>query len=245
MFVCLFVYWLCRVARDGGSFGSFSLHWTTYSVTSGTRSSADVLDVTPQIGVLNFDPGVLYKVISLRILDDSVPELAELLEVEISIPSVQDTPFSGARLGNDTVAIVVIDASDEPHGVLMVAAESSMLVIAEDIPPDNISLGTAAVQIVRAFGAIGNVLILWEVLPLSENPLPQYIDLLFFGEPGLEVTTAIRRPNTGTTALRFSGQANSVVNVPVIYQPSNTSNGFTIRYLWVKFILLNFNFLKK
>lgn len=184
------------------------------------------------MGILNFDPGVLYQVISLRIVDDSTPELEELLNVELSIPSsVQATSLSGTRLGrNNSVAIVLIAASDEPGGVVMVAARSAMLAIAEDVPPDNTALGTAEVQINRAFGTIGNVLVLWEVLPLSDNTLPQYVDLLFFGEAGVGVTTAIGRPNTGTTALRFSGQADSVVTLPATHSPSNSSNGFTIRY---------------
>lgn len=219
------------VTRGGGSFGSVNLRWTIFSINSGTRSLADAMDVTPQMGVLNFNPGVLSQTISLSIIDDSTPELEEFLEVELSISSVQATPLSGARLDNDSVAVVVIDASDDPHGVLMVADGSSMLAVAEDIPPTNMALGTAAVEIVRSFGTIGSVRALWEVLPLSDNALPQFVDLLFFGVAGPAVSTASGRPSTGTTALRFSGQSSSIVTVPEIYQPSNTSNGFTIRYV--------------
>lgn len=201
----------------------------TIQPESGSRSLADATDINPVTGIINFAPGEEVQQISLAILDDSIPELAETLLVELTIPSVEGVAISGARLGNDSTAIIVIGESDEPHGVLRIADASAMIAIAEDVPPENTALGQAQVRVDRTFGTIGAIRALWEILPVSDLALPSYVDLIFFGVRGADVTTVAPRPNTATPALRFSGQSGSVVTVPTQYHPANITNGFTIR----------------
>lgn len=220
-----------RVARSGGSFGSVSLQWTIYllSSESGSRSLADVADISPITGILNFAPMDEVLGISLTIQDDSIPELAEMFEVELLITSVDGGPIVGARLGNSSAAVVVIGASDEPRGVIRIADANTRIAIAEDVPPENAALGQAQLLVDRVFGTIGPVRALWEIFPLSDITLPDYVDLLFFGDRGAGVGVATPRPHTTTMALQFNGQLGAVVNVPGQYQPSNISAGFTIR----------------
>lgn len=213
-----------RVVRRGGSIGSVSLLWAVSS-SGGLTSSRDI---SPSSRIITFGHGVQAVNITLIIEDDDIPELAEMFEVELTI--LGGVSNRGARLGNASLASIVIRESDEPNGVLRVADASTTLAIAEDVPLTDMSLGQAQVLVDRTFGTIGSVRALWEVLPVSSNILPNYIDMIFIGIHGPGVGVATPRPNTATSALRFSGQPGSVVSVPSQYQPRNISSGFTIRY---------------
>ena len=217
------------MVREAGSIGSVSLMWAVYYVVGGVRSPASTQDVTPVSGILTFNPGDTFMTIPLMILDDVLPELAEELEVELTLSTVQPAPLIGARLGNDSVAMVLIEPSDDPYGVLVVSSSTSMLTVAEDVPAMDPTLGSATVEVVRTFGRIGTVRVLWEVYPQGSVSLPQYVDLIFFGVAGPGVSSATPRTNTNTSALSFTGQAGSIVTVPTMYQPNNITNGFTIR----------------
>ncbi len=227
--VTLCVSYSFRVVRGGGSFGSVSLSWTIYSISmvTGSRSPANTTDISPVTAFISFSPGELSQTVSLNVQDDTIPELMEMFEVQLSIPSTEG--IEGARLENDSVSIVIIAASDEPNGVLRISDASTMVTVAEDVPPDDLALGQSQIQVERTFGVIGAVQVLWEVLPTLENTLPDFTDLVFFGERGPGVTITPSRPDTGTTALRFTGQAGAIVTIPDQYIPSNISSGFTIR----------------
>jgi len=223
---CVFAY---RVVREAGSIGSVTLQWALYSVVGGVRTPADSLDIDPAAGILTFDPGMGVGAISLTIVDESLPELEEMFEVNFELSAVQTTPLIGAALGNDTVAMVTIAANDDPYGVLDVSLSSSMLNVAEDIPPESPGLGTATIEVVRLAGNIGSVRALWEVWPEGAEPLPAYVDLLFYGETGPAVSSATPRPHSNTSALSFTGQSGSSVSVPTTNQPINVSSGYSIR----------------
>ncbi len=200
------------------------------SVESGSRIVADAADISPITGILSFDAGEMVRELSLTIHDDSIPELAEAFEVELSVISVDgEAAITGARVSNNSAAVVVVAASDEPRGVIRIADASTAIAIAEDVPAENPAVGMAQLQLERTFGSIGAVSVLWEVFPEADSDFPDYVDLLFFGAQGAEVGVAVPRPHTTTTALQFSGQPGSVVTVPSQYQPSNISAGFTIR----------------
>ncbi len=202
------------------------------NASSSSRSPADTSDITPITGILNFAAGEMMQEITLTVQDDSVPELSEIFQVELSIPTIEGMSFGGARLGNASSAVLMIGENDEPNGVLLIADASTAITIAEDIPSNNVALGQALVLVDRAFGTIGAIQALWDIMPLSDVTLPDYVDLLFFGERGAGVSLATPRPNTATAALRFSGQSRSVVTVPSQYHPTNISNGFTIRFVF-------------
>lgn len=207
------------------------------NATSGNRIPADATDIAPITGILNFIPGQMMDEISLGVQDDSIPELSEMFQVELSITSIEGA-FTSGRLGNTSTVLVIVGESDEPNGVLMIADASTTITIAEDIPLDNVALGQAQILVDRIFGTIGAVEALWEITPLSDIILPDYVDLLFFGEHGAGVALATPRPNTATAALRFSGQSGSIVTVPSQYHPTNISSGFTIRLVVMIICLL-------
>ncbi len=221
-----------RVTRGAGSLGTVSLQWTLYSIVGGVRTSANGDDITPVSGILTFNPGVRLLPLSLTVVNDDLPELGEEFEVEFRISTVQSAPLIGARLDNDSVSMVTVLPSDDPYGVLSISSSTSMLSVAEDIPPEDPSVGVATVDVVRSGGSIGTVQALWEVWPEGVESLPSYVDLLLYGVLGGGVRSATPRPSTNTSAITFTGQLDSIVRVPGDYQPTNVSNGFTVRY-WV------------
>ena len=77
----------------------------------------------------------------------------------------------------------------------------------------------------------------WELVPAVDPLLPSFTDLLFFGGvAGEGVTPGTPRDSTGTSTLQFSGQPGAVLTVEAMYQPSDISGGFTIRYAWYYYI---------
>ena len=167
--------------------------------------------------------------ISFDIIDDSLPELSEVYEVELSIFNIIGETNDGASLGDTNTSTIVVQESDDPYGLLSISQASADLEIAEDIPADNLGFGMATVQVERMRGNIGNIRVLWEVLPV-DVVLPSFVNLLFLGDRGASVQTAPSRPDTGTQALLFAAAngAAGLVTVPPQYQP-DIGDGFTIR----------------
>lgn len=196
-----------------------------------SRTPADRADLFPASGIVTLSPGNRSALISFDIIDDTLPELSEVYEVQLSIFNIQGETNDGASLGETNTSTVIVQESDDPYGLLSISPASvADLVIAEDIPADDPGFGTATVQVERMRGSIGSIRVLWEVLP-ADVILPSFIDLVFLGDRGASVQTTASRPDTGTQALLFSAAngASGLVTVPPQYQP-DISAGFTIKY---------------
>ena len=90
-------------------------------------------------------------------MDDILPELEEMFEVELSIAAIFGDSRTGARLGNSSIAVVVVPESDDPYGLFRIAEESRMVEVAEDVPTDQPEFGTVTVSVERTFGMLGDV----------------------------------------------------------------------------------------
>lgn len=121
---------------------------------SGERSQTATNDVSPATNTVTFTEGVNSSVIWFEIVDDLIPELEEIFEVELSIAAES---LNGARLGSTSIATISVAESDDPYGLFRVAMESRQVEIAEDVPADQPELGTATIIVERAFGTLGNV----------------------------------------------------------------------------------------
>ena len=192
---------------------------------------AGTADISPTVGIITFPPGNRSAVISFDIIDDTLPELSETFEVELSIFNIAGETDDGATIGDTNTSTVIVAESDDPYGLLSIGRSSAELEIAEDVPVDNPGLGTVTVQVERMRGTIGTIRILWEVVP-DDVILPSFLDLLFLGSHGTAVVPVTGRPSTGTNALSFSGSngAANLVTVPSQYHP-DISSGFAIRYV--------------
>ena len=90
-------------------------------------------------------------------MDDILPELEEMFEVELSIAAIFGDSSTGARLGNSSIAVVVVPESDDPYGLFRIAEGSRMVEVAEDVPTDQPWLGRVTVSVERTFGMLGDV----------------------------------------------------------------------------------------
>ena len=71
--------------------------------------------------------------------------------------------------------------------------------------------------------------VLWEVVPDLNPPLLPFTDLLFLGLRGSTVSETQSRSDTGTVALQFNGDSDSIVTISSGYHPPIITNKLTIR----------------
>lgn len=179
--------------------------------------------------IVTFGPGNRSAVISFNIIDDLLPELAEMYEVELSIFNIVGETDDGASIGETNTSVIIVQESDDPYGLLSIRQTSADIEIAEDIPDDNPNFGMANIEVERMRGTIGDIRVLWEVLP-EDVVLPSFVDLLFLGNRGTLAVTAAGRLDTGTEAVAFtaSNGVTGLVTVPPQYYP-DVSGSFAIR----------------
>ena len=227
----VYLFFCHRVERSAGAFGTVDLRWSVWQLQDSSRVPAGTADISPTVGFINFPPGNRSATISFDIIDDSLPELSETFEVQLSIFNIAGETDDGATIGETNTSTVIVAESDDPYGLLSIGRSSLELEIAEDVPMDNPGLGTVTVQVERMRGTIGAIRILWEVVP-NDVILPSFLDLLFLGSRGTSVIPVAGRPGTGTEALSFSSsnEVANLVTVPSQYHP-DISNGFAIRYV--------------
>ena len=149
------------VDRLRGTFGTVDLRWTIYQLntSSGTRYPARISDLSPTSNLVSFAEGNTSNTVEFTIMDDALPELEELFEVELSIEAVLGDSPTGARLGDSRIAMVVVPESDDPYGLFQVAEGSRMVEVAEDVPTDQPELGSVTIPVERTFGTLGDVLV--------------------------------------------------------------------------------------
>ena len=70
---------------------------------------------------------------------------------------------------------------------------------------------------------------MWELVPELDPILPEFTDLLFLGSRGQTISEIQPRNNTGTIALEFIGDTDSVVTLPSENHPPIIANELTIR----------------
>lgn len=97
---------MVQLARTGGTFGVITV---TFTITPGTALGSGV-DFSPPSSPLIIPPGQSSAVISIPIVDDTVPEFHESFSIMLN------SVGGGGRLGDQITALVIIDASDNPTG---------------------------------------------------------------------------------------------------------------------------------
>ncbi|GCB66672.1 hypothetical protein scyTo_0007916 [Scyliorhinus torazame] len=171
------------VVRAQGLLGNIMVAYQTVPLTASSPS-----DYQHTAGILDFKPGEQYKYITVNITDDSVPELpkrfqvvllnskrevAELLgmgasgsgdgEVEFFLPAFHIR----ASLGIASEILVIIDASDDAHGVFQFSNDSLHLNGTEPEGGHEIVL----LEVVRTEGALSQTTLFWDVVSDPYNNL--------------------------------------------------------------------------
>ncbi|XP_055460041.1 adhesion G-protein coupled receptor V1 [Psammomys obesus] len=111
-------------------------------------------------GQLFFSEGTLNKTISVHLLDDNIPEEKEVYQVVLYDVKTQGVLPAGAALldAQGYAAVLTVEASDEPHGVLNFALSSRFVMLQEA----NI---TIQLFINREFGSLGAINVTYATVP--------------------------------------------------------------------------------
>ncbi|KAJ7406541.1 G-protein coupled receptor 98 isoform X1 [Willisornis vidua] len=95
------------IIRNAGTLGNVTVHWT--ATINGHPANED-LHVAE--GNITFAPGETIQMLLLEILADDVPEVEEVVHVELTHAS------NGGAIGLDGTANIVIPANDNPYGTV-------------------------------------------------------------------------------------------------------------------------------
>ncbi|XP_033623594.1 adhesion G-protein coupled receptor V1 [Fukomys damarensis] len=111
-------------------------------------------------GQLFFPEGTLNATIFVHLLDDSIPEEEEVYQVILDDVSTQGVPPAGIALLDTQghAAVLTIEASDEPHGVLNFALSSRFVLLQE-------ANMTVQLFINREFGSLGAINVTYTTVP--------------------------------------------------------------------------------
>ncbi|XP_053337317.1 adhesion G-protein coupled receptor V1 [Clarias gariepinus] len=147
--------------RRRGTFGRLTVRWA---------ANGSLEDIFPTIGVVTFSESQTIATISLTVLADSVPELAEKVAIVLTDVTTVGVvaPSVGAVIDPQRArAEVTIKANGSPYGVIGWHLDSQYFITSEPPKsPSNITL-----SIVRDQGASGNVAVYYTTRPALSLPL--------------------------------------------------------------------------
>ncbi|XP_029019275.1 adhesion G-protein coupled receptor V1 isoform X2 [Betta splendens] len=162
------------IVREQGSFGEVAVHYQTrpalYLPPSNQATAG--MDYSAKEGTINMINGATVAIVTVTILPDDVPELAESLVVNITRVEVVGGPLgaqqpSVKRPGME-VAQVTIEENDDPRGILQFNVSENIpgSVLAYEVPPpDNI----IHLPVVRLAGMTGRLVLYWEARPVTAD----------------------------------------------------------------------------
>uniref|UniRef100_A0A452QT71 Calx-beta domain-containing protein n=1 Tax=Ursus americanus TaxID=9643 RepID=A0A452QT71_URSAM len=118
------------------------------------------LNFANSTGQLFFPEGILNKTVLVHLLDDNIPEEKEVYQVILYDVRTQGVPPAGIALldAQGYAAVLTVEASDEPHGVLNFALSSRFVLLQEA----NI---TIQLFINREFGSLGTINVTYSTVP--------------------------------------------------------------------------------
>ncbi|KAM4746526.1 adhesion G-protein coupled receptor V1 isoform 2-T2 [Anableps anableps] len=95
------------IVRNAGTIGTVAVQWR--ATVNGKLAEGDI---RPTSGEVKFAPGETMKTVRVEILPDDVPEITEVIKVELIGAS------NGGNLGADTSVIIIVPANDNPYGTV-------------------------------------------------------------------------------------------------------------------------------
>ncbi|KAM6965415.1 adhesion G-protein coupled receptor V1 [Aplochiton taeniatus] len=144
------------IVRKAGTIGTVAVQWQ--ATVSGQPA---VGDIRPVSGVVTFAPGETLKTLRVEVLADDVPEITEVIKVELTGAS------NGGNLGAETSVNIIVPANDNPYGT--VYFDQSMYQVQE--PLEGISVANITVR--RSGGHFGRVEILYSTSEIDIVGLAQ------------------------------------------------------------------------
>uniref|UniRef100_A0A8C4S4U8 Adhesion G-protein coupled receptor V1 n=1 Tax=Erpetoichthys calabaricus TaxID=27687 RepID=A0A8C4S4U8_ERPCA len=194
-----------HVERSFPGSGNVTVNWNI----QGPRAQQNFVNVS---GVLFFSEGTLNATITVKLLDDGIPEEGEEYRVVLSNVITKGVhPTGAAALDKQGFeAVLTVQASDEPYGVLKFAPSSKMIFTREENK-------TLQLFIIREFGSLGAINITYETVKGSLQPLN--MTEVSLAEPGLDFL-----PVSGFVVLQ-PGQTSAVITVTILEITIDASDG--------------------
>ena len=149
--------------EDGSRVGPINVATTVVFETinlNGTAHATPDQDYTTVQKIVSFPPGVTTVTEQISIIDDIEPEDDERFWIALVIPG------PSAELYPPFNAMVVIEFSDNPGGVVMFNMSSTDATISEDAGTGDT---TATFIVERSMGATGNITIAWSIVDSQNN----------------------------------------------------------------------------
>ncbi|XP_037657723.1 adhesion G-protein coupled receptor V1 [Choloepus didactylus] len=142
-----------HVIRTSPGRGNVTVNWKII----GQNQELSFADYT---GQLFFPEGSLNQTIFVHLLDDNIPEEKEVYQISLYDVRTQGVPPAGFALldAQGYAAVLTVEASDEPHGVLNFAPSSRFVLVQEA----NI---TIQLFINREFGSLGIINVTYSTVP--------------------------------------------------------------------------------
>uniref|UniRef100_A0A3B4ZW94 Adhesion G-protein coupled receptor V1 n=1 Tax=Stegastes partitus TaxID=144197 RepID=A0A3B4ZW94_9TELE len=167
------------IVRNAGTIGTVAVQWQ-----ATVNGKLAVGDIRPTSGEVKFAPGETMKTLRVEILADDVPEITEVIKVELTGAS------NGGNLGADTSVDIIVPANDNPHGT--VYFEQSAYRVQE--PLEGVYLANITVR--RRGGHFGRLEITYSTSEIDIVGLAQADDqnlLMYYNlpKPGVPATGPI------------------------------------------------------
>ena len=169
------------VARTGGVYGTATVGWSVVGQTA---------DVFPTSGTLTFADGEALQSISVAVVDDALPEVAET--VVFALRSVlQGTATINTQANASTLTI---SSSDDPAGILAFAEASRRIAYSDPV-------GTVTMTVVRTAGSFGVISLQYRTVDGTAQAGTDYIGktgILTFDEGVRELDITVTIIDTGS-----------------------------------------------
>ncbi|KAJ8414918.1 hypothetical protein AAFF_G00024410 [Aldrovandia affinis] len=95
------------IARNGGTMGQVSVRWR-----ATVNGQLAVGDLRPVSGEVSFAPGETMKTLRVEVLADDIPEIQEVIRVELTGAS------NGGNIGSESAVDIIVPANDNPYGTV-------------------------------------------------------------------------------------------------------------------------------
>ncbi|XP_016041836.2 adhesion G-protein coupled receptor V1 [Erinaceus europaeus] len=176
------------IIRNSGTLGIVAVQWV--ATINGQLATGDLRVVS---GNVTFAPGETIQSLLLEVLADDVPEIEEVIQVQLTDAS------GGGTIGLDHVANIIIAANDNPHGT--VAFMQSVYRVQEPLERSS----CANITVRRSGGHFGRLLLLYSTSCIDTVTLAveEGQDLLSYYEPPVQgAPDLLRRTWVNISAVR-------------------------------------------
>ncbi|KAJ8380590.1 hypothetical protein SKAU_G00013680 [Synaphobranchus kaupii] len=174
------------IVRNAGTLGQVSVRW---QATINGQPAVD--DLRPVSGEVSFAPGETMKTLRVEVLADDIPEIEEVIRVELTGAS------NGGNIGYERSVDIIVPANDNPYGT--VYFEQSVYRVQE--PLEGVYITNVTIR--RSGGHFGRLEILYSTseIDVVSIALKDGQDLLlFFDQPVMAVPTGAPRRQVNITS---------------------------------------------